>query len=191
LVSCKISKIFGKSLWENVNFLDPCKHKFLDRRRGVLTLFLYGHVTFFDRFIVSSCNECFVNPFISLAKISGQGRKSVEAKFRKTGFLKKKLEFWPDFIWENLAKISTIYFSFPVFQKVASTVFRPCSKIVAGEMKDLTRHSLHNDIINRLVRSHAHTKLMSERRLVLQVIEIFLHVEVQKFRHQKTLPIFG
>ena len=97
LKPCKISKIFGKSLWENVNFLDPCKHKFLDRRRGVLTLFLYGHVTFFDRFIVSSCNECFDKYFISLVIFSDQGQKSVEATFQKTGFLKKKLEFWPDF----------------------------------------------------------------------------------------------
>ena len=106
---CKISKIFGESLWENVNFLDPCKQKFLERQDPILTLFLYGRVTLFDRFMMSSCNECFVKSFISLVIISDHGRKSVEATFQKTGFLKKKLEFWPDFIWENLAKIPTFF----------------------------------------------------------------------------------
>jgi len=73
--------------------------------------------------MMSSCNECLDKSFISLVLISDQSQKSVEAKIRKTGFLKKKLEFWPDFIWENLAKIPTFFLKIPFFEKLPLPIF--------------------------------------------------------------------
>ena len=69
--------------------------------------------------------------------------------FSKNGIFKKKVGILARFSHIKSGQNSNFFFKNPVFWKVASTDFRPWSEIITSEMKYLSKHSLHDDTINR------------------------------------------